>query len=136
MRDLLGLSGPWVGLSIQGGMRLSEEIQLQFHGVHFGGSGTDVDGDFDLDGVYHPEDHRVDIIRTYSRTNKPGGDGVGVPFEYSGQWDGAMIAGNWHEIGFRENGGPFEMWPYREEDRLELMLQIDEEPAVPSGSRL
>jgi hypothetical protein len=130
MRDFNDLSGPWTGLSTQEGVRLSESISLTIRAGQISGSGTDIDGDFDLDGTYTEGTQLVRLTRRYSRVTDPNRGTPGLPYDYMGRWDGAMVTGMWRQRDFPANGGPFEMWPSREEDMRELQIQLEEQPTT------
>jgi hypothetical protein len=119
------LSGPWTGLSIQGNRRLTESIRLTISRGRITGDGSDVDGDFVLDGSYDAEGS-VTIDRRYTRVASGDPGGTWAVFRYQGRWDGAMVHGRWAEIGSPSNGGPFEMWPDRDEDRAELAILLED----------
>jgi hypothetical protein len=126
MRDFNSLSGPWTGLSVQDGLRISESIHLNIHDGHISGVGSDMDGDFELLGSYSSRDQRVTLTRRYTYTTEPSQEGVGLPYDYDGVWDGAMVSGRWQSRTHTWNSGPFEMWPNREEDREELAIRFEE----------
>jgi hypothetical protein len=126
MKNFNELSGPWTGLSVQDGIRISEAIQLHISSGQIAGNGTDKDGDFELVGTYHERTQRVQITRRYTWTTEPSQAGVGVPYDYDGTWDGAMVSGRWCHRTYRPMNGPFEMWPNRDEDRQELMIQLEQ----------
>lgn len=128
MKDFNELSGPWTGLSVQDGLRISEQIHLRIHAGQIGGSGSDKDGDFELVGFYRAKDARVTLTRRYERTNLPNNEGAGIPYDYEGHWDGAMVSGRWHPRWDPSYGGEFEMWPNREEDREELAIHLERSP--------
>jgi hypothetical protein len=129
------LSGPWTGLSVQDGIRISERIQLTISNGRIVGSGKDKDGEFELSGFYKERNQEVMMTRRYTRTTEPSQEGVGIAYDYDGLWDGAMVHGTWHPRLHPSYGGPFEMWPDREEDREELRIALeDEKPlALPGG---
>lgn len=112
-------------MSIQGGLRLTEAIRLMIHDGKIWGTGSDIDGEFELSGTYRSDNHAVHLVRRYTRTTDPQG-GVGVPYDYFGVWDGMLVHGFWEQRDYTLNGGPFEMWPNREEDREELALEVEE----------
>lgn len=124
MKSLDELSGPWRGMSIQDGLRISESIRLTIGGGEITGTGDDADGHFDLEGNYDGDD--VVLIRRYTYTTEPSQEGVGIPYRYLGKWDGAMIFGRWSPLVNPMYGGPFEMWPEREEDLEELKIEFAE----------
>ncbi|MEZ0326539.1 MAG: hypothetical protein ACAH95_11600 [Fimbriimonas sp.] len=136
------MSGPWTGLSVQDGLRISEAIQLSIRSGSISGSGTDKDGDFELTGSYHERTQRVQLTRRYTYTTEPSQEGVGIPYDYDGVWDGSMVSGRWQMrmLTGRQSadhfgpllGGPFEMWPNREEDQHELRIEIKEDVLVGS----
>ncbi|MCC7103176.1 MAG: hypothetical protein IT206_08880 [Fimbriimonadaceae bacterium] len=126
MKDFCQLSGPWAGLSTQEGRRIPECIQLRINRSHIVGTGSDADGLFELDGNFDPETKRVTMTRRYTVTSQPAQEGVGIPFHYDGVWDGEMVAGRWHCRPSPMDQGDFEMWPDREEDRQELMIELHE----------
>lgn len=107
--------GPWIGWSIQDGLRISENLHLSFRGNSFEGTGADKDGDFEVFGDYDPERHSVRLTRRYTWTTEPSQEGVGIPYEYHGVWDGYCVAGRWNPRTVPHYGGPFEMWPEKEE---------------------
>jgi hypothetical protein len=121
------LSGSWSGWSVQYGMRISEDLHLVIRGNQISGVGSDKDGDFEVVGGYHPRSQRVNLTRIYTYTTEPSQSGVGVPYDYDGSWDGSMISGTWHP---RRNpgsdGGPFEMWPNKGEEDLEISKLVQE----------
>jgi hypothetical protein len=126
VKDFNDLSGPWTGLSIQHGIRLTEAIRLTIQSGQIWGVGNDIDGEFELAGSYHPRSQRVLLTRRYTYTTEPSQEGVGTPYDYDGVWDGQMVSGNWQQRNLVENSGPFEMWPDREEDRKELAINFEE----------
>lgn len=130
MRSLEGLSGPWTGWSIQDGRRISESLDLIIAGGKIDGTGSDADGNFRIEGEFDSEGN-VELIRAYTYCTS-GPDGVGIPYLYVGKWDGDMIHGRWSPVGFRQYGGPFEMWPAREDIKLET--SIFEEQLTTVGS--
>lgn len=129
MRELDGLSGPWRGLSLQEGFRLSESIHLTISGGRIVGTGEDSDGLFEIEGGYDASG-AVLITRRYSVCHH-GSDGEGVPYDYRGRWDGDMISGTWEERGYAVNGDLFEMWPESGESLsvAELLRQSEPVPA-------
>lgn len=127
MKDFNALSGPWTGLSIQGRRRLTESLQLRILQGTIEGTGSDVDGEFDVRGTYQAGSERVTMIRIYTWTTDPSQDSVGLPFVYDGTWDGEMVHGHWVEPTEPSNTGPFEMWPDREEDRKERAIDLSEQ---------
>lgn len=116
---------------MQHGLRINEKINLSIGEGKIHGSGKDMDGEFVLDGDFDAEG-RVKLIRRYTvaidrRTGRPKADfmAVLVLYDYFGQWDGEMISGIWEIAMTGDDGGEFEMWPYREEDRLEISFEAD-----------
>ena len=126
MKEFSQLSGPWSGFSIQEGRRIPEAIHLRIDERIVVGTGNDSDGLFELDGSYDPATGRVTMTRRYTATADPLEDGVGIPYHYDGVWDGSFVSGTWHCRPAPEVSGSFEMWPDREEDRKELMLDLRE----------
>ena len=127
MRDLNELSGPWAGWSIQYGLRISEKINLTIKQGRISGTGSDKDGEFELVGAYVDRKQEVLITRTYTWTTEPSQAGVGIPYEYSGKWDGNFISGNWYPRWHPDaDGGPFEMWPGSDEESLQIELEVEE----------
>jgi hypothetical protein len=126
LKDFNQLSGPWVGLSTQFGHRIPEDIILHISHGRILGTGTDKDGNFDLQGSYDSKTQRVTLTRRYSWTTEPSQDGVGVPYHYDGIWDGELVSGMWHCRPDPQNNGEFEMWPAREEDLRELRIEVQE----------
>ncbi len=92
----------------------------------------DKDGDFELTGSYHERTQRVQLTRRYTHTTEPSQEGVGIPYDYDGLWDGAMVSGRWHMRTYPLMGGSFEMWPSREEDQQELRIELKEDTLVHS----
>gem|GEM_PF-918070 len=123
MLDLNSLSGPWMGWSIQYGNRISERMKLTIADCVIIGTGVDKDGEFELSGQFQPRRERVTLTRVYVVTTEPTQSGVGIPYDYDGKWDGQMISGLWHRRGDSRDGGPFEMWPARDEDIESLSLE-------------
>jgi hypothetical protein len=119
MKSLTEQSGPWIGQSVQGGIRIHETVSLRFSGNLFTGEGTDSDGHFHLDGEVDPSDDAVQITRRYVVAPKNPGQ-VGYPFIYLGRWDGYVISGRWMMSSHPGEGGTFEMWP---EDERSLSLE-------------
>lgn len=134
MKDFQALSGPWTGQSVQDGIRIGERILLNIRGSTVSGTGHDKDGDFEIVGNYNPRTLQVTLTRRYTRTVEPSQEGVGIPYDYEGRWDGAMVAGRWHPRAASWYGGPFEMWPDREEDREELAIARDSEELAGVGT--
>lgn len=130
MKDFNQLSGPWIGLSTQDGIRIQEAIRLFISDGRIEGTGTDKDGDFELVGSYHARDEQVRITRRYTRVTNPWQEGIGYPYDYEGIWDGAMVHGRWHARGNARTNGPFEMWPSREEDQQELRIELEIAEAI------
>lgn len=127
MKSLDGHSGPWRGWSIQYGMRITEKIKLSIANGKINGNGTDKDGSFLLEGGYDLEGN-VLLIRTYTRTIEPSQLGAGIPYRYKGRWDGTLVSGRWCPVANPwSDGGPFEMWPEQEEQRLEIAFEMEEE---------
>ncbi|MBS1704398.1 MAG: hypothetical protein JST40_00880 [Armatimonadetes bacterium] len=126
MKDINACSGPWVGWSIQDGIRIGETMRLTIRNGQIEGAGEDMDGEFELIGSYHSKDDRVILTRRYSRTTEPSQEGVGIPYDYEGTWDGSFVSGNWHPRAAPNYGGPFEMWPASETDLEELQIDIQE----------
>ena len=122
MEDITSHSGPWIGLSIQDGTRISEKITLRFSGPKFSGEGNDKDGLFNLEGEYDPEDQWVNITRAYTVAPQNPSQ-VGYPFIYIGKWDGSMVSGRWMMSTIPSYGGTFEMWPEREELSMDMALE-------------
>lgn len=132
MKDFNLLSGPWAGFSVQDGLHISETMELTIRQGIVSGLGFDKDGDFVLTGDYNEKNQQVRLTRRYSRTTEPSQEGAGIPYDYSGFWDGTMVAGTWH---FRYDArmcGIFEMWPQREEDRIDAFLEIEAREEVAS----
>jgi hypothetical protein len=132
LKDFTSLSGPWLGWSIQDGIRISERIRLTIVGGKILGTGIDKDGEFELVGAYIVRQQKVILTRTYTVTTLPSQEGVGIPYDYDGVWDGMLVSGLWHPRFEREYGGPFEMWP-ADDDGENLLEQLREETLV--GSR-
>jgi hypothetical protein len=126
MKTLDGLSGPWRGWSIQDGLRITEKLTLTISAGKISGRGTDIDGAFRVEGSYDAEGN-VTLTRSYTRTTEPSQMGVGIPYRYQGKWDGALVFGRWFPVAHPWYGGPFEMWPEAEEERLELNMEMEEE---------
>src|SRR2546423_1480143 len=113
MNDLKELSGPWSGFWIQSQVRGYMRLRLQFYGSQVIGGGSDCAGWFEIRGIVTPKDGSVRLSKRYST------HGV----EYSGRWDGRMIAGLWTmrqqvlygQARYVEERGDFEMWPESEE---------------------
>ncbi len=118
LKEFNSLSGPWIGFSVQDGLRISERIVLLIFNGSISGKGKDKDGNFELVGVYEPEGQRVNLTRVYTWTSEPSQDGVGIPYQYEGVWDGDMAFGLWHPLFEPSYGGIFEMWPEQEEERM------------------
>jgi hypothetical protein len=129
MRSLDGLSGPWRGLSTQDGRRIPEAIRLTIGNGSITGAGDDADGHFVLDGTYDAEG-AVQLTRRYTSTTEPSGLGVGIPYQYVGTWDGAFVSGRWYPKASPWYGGPFEMWPEREEDLKELRIELESDERI------
>jgi hypothetical protein len=129
MRSIDETSGAWVGWSIQYGARIHERMILRIGGGAILGSGEDADGDFELDGNYDAGGE-VAIVRRYTYCTS-GPEGIGIPYLYRGQWDGAQVSGVWKPVigAYGADGGPFEMWP--EDGSLEVLLEASrqKEPA-------
>lgn len=125
-KDLSACSGPWLGWSIQDGIRIAERLQLQLHSNQIDGSGCDKDGDFIITGSFDARTQVVRLTRRYTWTTEPSQEGVGIPYEYNGTWDGATVSGTWNPRTHPGYGGPFEMWPESESLTLELESEVQE----------
>jgi len=123
MDDISKYSGPWTGWSIQDGVRISESLHLVFDGGSISGSGCDKDGDFQIDGHYNSRTNSVRVTRRYTWTTNLEQEGVGIPYEYNGRWDGMAVAGTWNPRAYPLYGGPFEMWPDTGEESMEYSLE-------------
>ena len=134
LKNFNELSGPWAGMSVQDGVRISERIRLTISNGRISGTGTDKDGEFELSGFYRERDQQVMMTRRYTWTSEPSQEGAGIAYDYEGKWDGAMVFGRWHPRLVPNYGGPFEMWPDREEDREELSIHLEEVLALPGGT--
>jgi len=135
MKDFNSLSGPWVGWSIQFGLRISESIKLSIVSGRISGTGTDKDGEFELMGAYVERGQKVLITRTYTWTTEPSQEGVGIPYEYIGTWDGNFVSGLWHPRRWPDaDGGPFEMWPADSEGGLKIELEVEEKAPLAIGA--
>jgi hypothetical protein len=130
MKDFNSLSGPWAGWSIQDGVRITESIQLTITSGRISGTGTDKDGEFELTGAYIERGQKVLITRCYTWTTEPSQEGVGIPYEYVGTWDGNFVSGQWHPRWHESYGGPFEMWPADFEENLKISLEVEETMAI------
>lgn len=125
MKDFLSCSGPWVGQSVQEGFRLSEKIELLISKATFHGSGTDIDGDFNITGTFDQATGLVTMVRRYTRSPKNPSQ-VGYAFDYLGKWNGYYVSGAWMFSTDPTNGGPFEMWPEEQEEMTELNYELTE----------
>ncbi len=136
MLDLNSLSGPWMGWSIQDGLRISERMKLTIVDSVIFGTGIDQDGEFELSGQFQLRHERVTLTRVYVVPTEPTQSGVGIPYDYDGKWDGQMISGLWHPRHDSNYGGPFEMWPARDEDIESLSLEalFQQDLALPRAS--
>ncbi len=123
-KSLDNLSGPWRGMSIQDGRRIPEAIRLTISSGRMSGTGTDADGHFNVEGTYDAEGN-VRLTRRYTWTTEPSQQGAYLPYRYMGKWDGTLIAGRWYSLVTQGMGGPFEMWPEREEDLKELAIEFE-----------
>lgn len=113
MRALAECTGKWVGWSVQQGRRIHEDLDLTCGGGRIRGVGQDADGDFEVGGYFDARGV-VTMTRRYTYCTS-GPEGIGIPYEYIGRWDGTMVAGGWRPSGFiDDDGGPFEMWPLDE----------------------
>ncbi len=124
MRALANLTGPWTGWSIQDGRRISESLDLIITESTISGTGTDADGNFVVEGE-HDAEGTVELIRKYTYCTSAMG-GVGIPYLYVGKWDGQMVHGRWSPVSYREYGGPFEMWPAKEDISIEELRSTEE----------
>ncbi len=125
-----------MGWSIQNGLRISERMKLTIADSVIFGTGIDKDGEFELSGQFQQRRERVTLTRVYVVTTEPTQSGVGIPYDYDGKWDGQMISGLWHRRGDAHDGGPFEMWPARDEDIESLSLEalFQQDLALPRAS--
>lgn len=126
MKDLSQHSGPWAGWSIQDGLRITESLELRFSGGVVEGTGCDKDGDFQITGSYDSARNIVRLTRRYTWTTEPSQEGVGIPYEYNGTWDGAVVSGRWNPRTSPWYGGPFEMWPIEADEYSLESLEVSE----------
>ncbi len=126
MRDFLSLSGPWMGWSIQDGIRITERMRLSITPTMITGEGSDMDGEFELTGSYDARSNALFLTRRYTVTAHPSQAGVGIPYMYVGTWDGSIASGRWSPRADPAYGGPFEMWPAGEEDLKALAIEISD----------
>jgi hypothetical protein len=126
MRSFNSLSGPWLGWSIQWGNRISERMTLEIREGRISGSGSDRDGEFEIVGSYSERTQMVSLTRRYSWTTEPTQSGVGIPYDYSGPWDGSFVSGMWRPLLSHDDGGPFEMWPASAFDLKELAIEQED----------
>jgi hypothetical protein len=123
MRDLRSLSGPWTGFFVQGRVRGTMAVHLQFDDTRISGHGADRDGSFSFSGTYHPRTNLVEMTKRYPELN----------VHYRGTWDGQMIAGTWRFAVFIPpntllgDTGDFELWPQTEEPGVETLMETREE---------
>lgn len=123
------MSGPWLGQSVQDGLRITESITLTFHGDTFLGNGSDKDGLFNISGEHDPSDNAVSMTRVYSYSPQSPAH-VGYPYLYIGRWDGYQIHGRWMMSTHPAYGGTFEMWPEDEESVKERIINLEEQPIL------
>ncbi len=132
MQDLSELSGAWHGWSIQDGVRITESLHLKIGAGGIDGTGCDKDGDFTVQGSYDTNRNTVRLTRRYTWTTDPSQSGVGIPYEYHGTWDGSVVSGRWNPRTAPWYGGPFEMWPVKEDEYSLEALEV-EEAVAPRG---
>jgi hypothetical protein len=141
MKTLEQLTGPWTGFSIQDGIRIMERLHLTIGGGKIEGEGSDMDGNFVVQGAYSQD--QVHVVRRYREVRDRGTGAyradphaVRMLYDYLGKWDGALLFGQWasQEFPFEMNG-PFEWWPDREEDRKELEIALEERQLALPGAR-
>lgn len=125
-REFHQLSGPWSGFSIQDGRRIEEALTLTIEDNRISGSGSDADGLFEVEGDYSPQTQRVTLTRRYTFTTEPSQEGVGLPYQYQGQWNGDFVAGIWFCRPYPPVNGEFEMWPADEDSLSALRLEEHE----------
>jgi hypothetical protein len=128
MKILEELSGPWRGMSIQDGVRISEGIRFWFQAGVISGEGSDRDGEFRMTGRYQ-NDGTIGMMRVYHVCNHTP-EAVGIPYEYRGVWNGSFIEGRWFVVSHPNEGGPFEMWPEREVDLQELAIHFHQRELI------
>ncbi|MCE9559300.1 MAG: hypothetical protein K8R88_10135 [Armatimonadetes bacterium] len=134
MSDLGATSGPWLGWSIQYGIRIGEQMKLHITDGRVEGTGMDKDGDFEVVGTFGSGPQGISMTRRYSRTNEPSQAGVGIPYLYVGTWDGSIAYGTWCPLlNPHSDGGPFEMWPASE--KLSLSMAVEDEVTLVVPSR-
>jgi len=105
-------------------------MKLTISGARIQGSGEDKDGRFELAGAYISRDGRVLLTRAYTWTTEPSQEGVGIPYEYAGHWNGEFVSGRWSPRWAPHYGGDFEMWPASEEEIEELRIEVQELTAI------
>ena len=91
------------------------KMTLTFSGGSIEGSGTDDTGSFLIVGTYE-SGSAIELFKIYSTHT----------FRYLGDWDGAMIAGNSHQVLATWNRGRFEMWPEGEDTAVEFEEELQE----------
>jgi hypothetical protein len=134
MKDFNSLSGRWTGQSMQEGFRLTERIELRIRKNRFAGHGSDVDGEFLIEGIYDPTTEAVEMVRRYVRAPR-NPDQEGYPFIYEGKWDGALVFGRWYMSTEPQFGDVFEMWPEREEEIEERAIRLEVQTLALPGPR-
>ncbi len=118
---------------MQDGRRITEKIYMSIIGGRISATGQDADGEFELLGAFYERDQRVLITRSYTRTTEPSQEGVGIPYEYLGFWDGQLVSGRWHPRWVPNYGGDFEMWPATDEDVEALRIELEEVLSSPQA---
>ena len=129
MRNLAECSGAWTGFWIQGPTRGWMRIDMTIRNDRLLGDGSDQSGSFKMFGTYDLATDVVQIDKNYPW----------VFVEYTGKWDGQMIAGQWKlsmpdditEDDFEADmpgTGVFEMWPLDGEAEELSLKNLMEEP--------
>ena len=115
-------------MSTQAGVRISEGIRFWFEAGRISGEGSDRDGEFRMTGRYQT-DGTIGMMRVYHVCTE-GPESIGIPYEYRGVWNGSFIEGHWFVVADPSEGGPFEMWPERDADLLELSIHFHQRELI------
>ena len=102
MKPLRECGGKWIGFWIQGPVKGHMEFELFVRGFRVHGRGKDSEGHFEIEGIYDPQSHELNLEKRYGQQS----------WNYCGRWDGSRISGDWRAPDpIDGSSGAFMIWP-------------------------